>query len=76
MFNTTDRVQMLKAHAMRFSREEVLAVLDLVGAAYFRRQVRFTQEDALLALIADLAEALRQLPAETRASLREVIETL
>jgi hypothetical protein len=71
-----ETIKLLKALAVRFSKDEVMQVLDLVGGEFFRRDSALTSGDAVHVLVDELAGALRGLPPEARASLKTLIASL
>ncbi|MBC7542867.1 MAG: hypothetical protein H7338_09065 [Candidatus Sericytochromatia bacterium] len=71
----SERIQLLKAHATRFSKDEVMAVLDTVGGEYFRRGSAEIQGEVVQVMVDGLAQALRQIPADARVSLQALVRS-
>jgi hypothetical protein len=71
-----ETIKLLKALAVTFSKAEVLQILDLVGGEFFRRDTAFTSGEAVHSLVDGLARALREIPADARGALRELVAAL
>jgi hypothetical protein len=71
-----ETLSLLKALAVRFDKAEVLQILDLVGGEFFRRDSAFTSGDAVHSLVDGLAHALRDIPADARVALKELVQAL